>query len=305
MESRAARLDQVVHLSDGRILGYAEFGSNTAPPMFVFHGLPGSRLAIAEMWPEEPAGVRVIAPDRPGAGLSTFQPGRRLLDWANDVRQLADSLGVDRFIVAGFSAGGPHALAVAHGLPDRVIAVGTIAGPGPFDSPKALEGMTRANKLILRLARRAPRALWVVAAPHARQIRRQPAKAFEKAARDRSVPEADREVMTSLRLRERMVAAAPEAFRQGVRGFIHEAHVTVQPWGFDPGTIKPPARIWHGDKDTHVPVAMAQHLAVRMPGSSLTIYPGEGHLIVPRHWDEILAALLSYWHSPPPLHARG
>ena len=127
MQSGLKSLDRVIHLSDGRILGYAEFGSNAGTPIFLFHGLPGSRLAIPEMWPEEPASVRVIAPDRPGVGLSTFQPGRRLSAWADDIRQLADALSVERFIVAGFSGGGPHALAVAHGLPDRVIAA-SIAG---------------------------------------------------------------------------------------------------------------------------------------------------------------------------------
>ena len=294
MQSGLTSLDRVIRLSDGRILGYAEFGSNAGPPSFLFHGLPGSRLAIPEMWPEEPVSVRVIAPDRPGVGLSTFQPGRRLPEWADDVRQLADALSVERFIVAGFSGGGPPALAVAHGLPDRVIAAGSIAGSGQFDSPKVLEGMNWVNRMVVRLARTAPAALWLLVAPHARQVRRQPARVLEKAAGDRRVPGADREVMTSPRLRELMAAAAPEAFRQGVRGFIHEAHITVQPWGFDPGTIEPPVSIWHGDKDANVPVAMARHLAERIPHSSLTIYPGEGHLIVPKHWDEILTTLLSY-----------
>jgi pimeloyl-ACP methyl ester carboxylesterase len=86
----------------------------------------GSRLAAPEKWPGEPSTVRVIAPDRPGMGTSTFEPARRLTDWADDVRQLADSVGLPRFVLAGFSGGGPHALAVAHGLPDRVIAAGCI-----------------------------------------------------------------------------------------------------------------------------------------------------------------------------------
>ena len=128
--TRQARLDQVIRLADGRVLGYAEYGPVAGPSLFLFHGLPGSRLAVAEMWPEDPVAVRVIAPDRPGAGSSAFQPGRRLTNWADDVRQLADSLGIKRFLVAGFSGGGPHALAVAHGLPDRVIAAGSISVPG-------------------------------------------------------------------------------------------------------------------------------------------------------------------------------
>lgn len=296
MLTQVTRLDQSVHLADGRVLGYAEYGPPEGLTLFLFHGLPGSRLAAAEMWPGEPGTVRVIAPDRPGMGTSTFQPGRRLTDWANDVRQLADSLRIQRFIVAGFSGGGPHALAVAHGLPDRVIAVGSIAGAGPIgsrDARKALKQANPVNRLIFALARKAPGLLSPLIAQHAYAVRRHPGKVIDRATRDKSLPEADRLVMTGPALRERMMAAASEAFRQGVRGTVHEAHICARPWGFDPAAIKPPVHIWHGDQDTNVPVAMARYLAGRIPGSSVTIYPGEGHLIVPKHWDEILAALLS------------
>ncbi len=293
MLTRPARLDQVARLADGRVLGYAEYGPAAGPSLFLFHGLPGSRLNVPGLWPEDPVAVRVIAPDRPGAGASAFQPGRRLTDWAGDIRQLADSLGIDRFLVAGFSGGGPYALAVAHGLPDRVIAAASISGAGPIDTPGALAGMNRVNRLIFRLARSAPGALWPLAARHARLTKRDAEKVFDQAARDRNLPAADRAAMASPRMREFDTMAAPEAFRQGVRGFIHDARLYVQPWGFDPATIKPPVFIWHGDEDANVPVAMARRLAARIPGARLTVYRGEGHLIVPEHWADILAALLA------------
>jgi pimeloyl-ACP methyl ester carboxylesterase len=296
MLSQTARLDQAIHLADGRVLGYAEYGPAAGPPLFIFHGLPGSRLAIPELWSAEPTTLRVIAPDRPGMGTSTFQPGRRLTDWADDVRQLADALGIGRFLVAGFSGGGPHALAVAHGLPDRVIAVGSIAGAGPVstrDTRTALRHANPANRLIFALARKAPRLLWPLIAQHAYSMKRHPAKVVDSAARARSLPEADRQAMTDPHLRVQIIGTASEAFRQGVRGTVHEAHICVQPWGFDPATIKRPVHIWHGGQDTNTPVAMAQHLAEQIPCSSLTIFPAEGHLIVPKHWDEIVNALLS------------
>jgi pimeloyl-ACP methyl ester carboxylesterase len=92
--------------------------------------------------------------------------------------------------------------------------------------------------------------------------------------------------MTEPRLRAKMETTAPEAFRQGARGMVHEVRICAQPGGFDPATIKPRVHIWQGEQDTNVPVAMAQYFAGRIPDSSLTIYPGEGHLIVPRHWDD-------------------
>jgi pimeloyl-ACP methyl ester carboxylesterase len=292
MQTQAARVDQVVQLSDGRVLGYAEYGPATGPALVLCHGSPGSRLDAPHMWPGEPA-IRVIAPDRPGFGTSTFQPGRRLTDWADDVRQLADSLRIDRFLVAGFSGGGPHALAVAHELPDRVIAAGCIGGAGPIEGPDALAGMNRANRMIFRLARKTPQALGLLIAPHAYLIRHQPGRVVDRATRDRHMPEADRAVMADPRQRELMITAGTEAFRQGIRGLIHEAHICAQPWGFDPATISPPVFLWHGDHDTNVPIAMARHLAAQIPHSTLTIYPNEGHLTVPKHWPEIQATFLS------------
>ncbi|HVA70424.1 MAG TPA: alpha/beta hydrolase [Acidimicrobiales bacterium] len=294
MPKSDALFNQVVVLADGRSLGYAEYGKPDQPPLFLFHGLPGSRLDVPEMWSETPSNVRIIAPDRPGVGLSTFQPQRRLTDWSHDVRQLADSLGIERFLVAGFSGGGPHALAVAHGLSNRVIAAASISGAGMFTSPDDRKGMNSLNRLIFAVARMMPAVLWLIAAPHARQVKRNPTKVIDKAAQDKHVPIADREVLLDPRTREKMIDAGPEMFRQGVRGFIQEAHLAATPWDFDPSAIKPPVSFWHGEMDTNVPIQSIKLLAGRIAGSRVTIFPGEGHLIVPRHWNEIVEELLSF-----------
>lgn len=286
--------NQTVVLSDGRSLGYAEYGNPQQPPLFVFHGLPGSRLDVPEMWNSAPSNVRIIAPDRPGVGLSTFQPHRQLTDWADDIRQLADSLGIERFLVAGFSGGGPHALAVAHGLPSRVIAAASISGAGMFSGPEDRKGMNSLNKLIFALARSMPGALWLIAAPQARRVKRNPASVVDKTARDRHVPVADREVMLDPRTRAIMIDAGPEMFRQGVRGFIQEAHIAATSWGFDPNTIQLPVTFWHGELDTNVPIQSIKRLSSKITESCVINLPGEGHLIVPRHWNEIIDKLLSY-----------
>lgn len=288
-----SRLDQTLLLTDGRTLGYAEYGSPDGPALFVFHGLPGCRLSVAELWNEEPAEIRVVAPDRPGLGLSTFQPGRRFADWARDVRELADELGIERFLVAGFSGGGPHALAVAHGLADRVMAAGCIAGGGPIDTPGALESMGRANRMLFGLVRRASLLVRLMAVPNAYVSRHWPGKLLDSAASVKGLPEGDREAMASARLREINQRAVPETYRQGTRGFVHETVMYTRPWGFELAEITPPVRIWHGADDPYVAVAMARHLAEHIPDAALTVYPGEGHLIAPKHWDEILAGLVS------------
>ena len=108
-------------LPDGRRLAYAEFGIPDGKPVFYFHGSNGSRL---ERHPDESIaaslGIRIITIDRPGHGLSDYQPRRKLLDWPGDVEALADSLGIGRFAVAGFSSGGPHLLACAYKIDSLV-----------------------------------------------------------------------------------------------------------------------------------------------------------------------------------------
>ena len=287
------RLDLSFALADGRALAYAEYGSADAMPLFFFHGVPGSRLDAPELWSAEPGNVRVVAPDRPGFGRSTFQPGRRMTDWAGDIAQLADHLGIERFRVLGFSGGGPYALAAAHRLPERVVAAAVVAGGGPVEGKESLAGMNRINRLIFGLARVAPGALRPLVAVQARGMKRRPEKIVEQAARDRHLPQADRDVFSDPRVRELMVAAGPEAFLQGGRAVVQEVGLIARSWGFDPATIEPPVLIWHGDADTHVPVALARAVAARIPGSRLVTYPDEGHFIVPRHWEEILTALLA------------
>src|SRR5947209_6974833 len=77
--------------------------------------------------------ARVITVDRPGMGLSDFQPGRKVLDWPADVAALADALGLNRFAVLGFSGGCPFALACAFRLPERVTVLGIVSGVVPDD----------------------------------------------------------------------------------------------------------------------------------------------------------------------------
>ncbi|HUX05410.1 MAG TPA: alpha/beta hydrolase [Acidimicrobiales bacterium] len=287
------RRHQTLQLSDGRSLGWAEFGLNDGPALFVFHGLPGNRLAVEEMWNATPVNVRVVAPDRPGFGLSSFQSGRSFGDWADDVRQLADALEVDRFHVVGFSGGGPHALAVASQLTRRVITVSIISGAGSLDDRESFRELLPSSRLLFTLAKRSPLLLRMAVGAGARALSKKPAVAMERAAASKSLPAADRRAMTDPRLRAINDVAAPESFRQGSRGVLHEVTMNVAPWDFDVAEIECPVLMWHGGADRNVPVAMARRLAGRIQQATLHEFPDEGHLIVPEHWDEIVDGLLS------------
>jgi pimeloyl-ACP methyl ester carboxylesterase len=115
------RTNRTIRLRDGRRLGYAEWGDPDGRPLFYFHGWPGAR--VEGRLGDEAAraqGVRMIALDRPGMGLSDYQPRRTLVDWPDDVIQLAAAMGLDRFAVLGISGGGPYAAACAWKLSDRL-----------------------------------------------------------------------------------------------------------------------------------------------------------------------------------------
>ncbi|MEM8962720.1 MAG: alpha/beta hydrolase, partial [Acidobacteriota bacterium] len=142
------RSNATIELDDGRRLGYADLGTPEGVPFFFFHGTPGSRLghvehdALATI-----PGVRLLLPERPGYGLSDPKPDRTLLDWARDVAQLADHLGIERFAVGGESGGGPHALACAAALGERVSMVILLASPAPASAPAATRNMAFGNRL--------------------------------------------------------------------------------------------------------------------------------------------------------------
>ncbi len=150
-------MDAVLRLADGRQLGYAEYGRPDGIPVFYFHGFPGSRLEARLLHASAArAGVRIIAPDRPGCGLSTYQPRRSLLDWPADVAALADALALSSFGVVGISGGGPYALACAWQLPDRLTSVTLISSLGPLDETGAVQGMGLSDRIFLSLADRLP-----------------------------------------------------------------------------------------------------------------------------------------------------
>jgi len=153
--------DSVATLADGRKLAYAEYGDKKGIPLFVFHGLPGSRLSRGLLPdPPFPPGVRVIAPARPGYGGSDPHPGRGLLSWADAVAAVADILKLERFGLLGVSGGGPGALACASRMPERLIAIGVVSSAAPTNASGVMAGLSGINHFFFKLAWHAP---WISA----------------------------------------------------------------------------------------------------------------------------------------------
>jgi pimeloyl-ACP methyl ester carboxylesterase len=283
--------DQTVRLRDGRTLGYADYGNPKGRPLLFFHGTPGSRLFSLPQWDDRNGPLRVIVPDRPGMGLSDYQPHRRLLDWPDDVAQLADHLELDRFAVAGVSGGGPHALVCAYKLPDRVAVAASLSGAASMDAPDALVGMHAGNRTLMKLARSAPWLLGVLMWPTARLSRAMPDRYMEKMLK--VLPEADQRVLQDPEILARVRDSDTEATRNGIRGVVQETKVFVQPWGFSLEDITVPVQIWQGTEDRNVPVAMGERLGREIPNATVKILPGEGHMLSITHWDEIVQDLVA------------
>lgn len=282
-----------LHLPDGRMLGYAIYGAAQGNPIFYMHGYPGSRLEAAGMAAiAVQIGLRIIAIDRPGMGLSSFQPDRRLLDWPKDVAAVADHLSLDRFAVLGVSGGGPYALACASQLPDRVTACGVVSGMGPPED--GTEGMLPDYRLALFLGRRFPWLL-VPLLGAARWQYRDESKARAAVAKSaKQMSEADRVALLLPEVSQAVAASTVEAFRQGVKGVVSGAALYARPWGFRLEVIAcSRLLLWHGMDDRLVPVTMGRAVAARLPHCQATFYPKDGHFsVLFNHFNDVLTALL-------------
>ena len=282
----------VMELADGRELAWSELGDPDGQPVFGLHSTPGSRrqLMIDEK-PIRAAGVRLIAPDRPGYGLSTYHHRRTLPGWARDVAALADHLGIDRFSVMGISGGGPHAAVCAAMLPERVRVAGIVSGVGPLAEPGAEEGMLGFNKVMTRTARRVP---WVVLPLYALMtaaVRRWPERAIETMRRQ--VPAPDAEVMARPEVAAAFVDDLRHSSKTAGRAAVQDFALFARDWGFRFEDITVPVHVWQGDLDKNVPLAHGRLQARRIPGAVLHECPGEAHMLVIDHLEEILTTLTS------------
>ncbi len=280
---------RTVRLSDGRAVAYAQWGDIHGTPIVYFQGTPSSRLNHPDESISESLGARVITIDRPGFGQSDPEPHRRLLDWPDDVVEVADALGIGRFAVVGISGGGPYVAACAHRIPDRLTGAAIISGGAPIDIPAARQGMARERRWGARILRHAP---WLAAALIwlFRHPGRDPDRFFQQFTRD--LADCDRAIIDQPSMRCMLIESYAESARGGIRGFLTELRLLSAPWGFRLEEIPIEVHIWHGQEDTSTPPAMARYMAQGLPRCRLRILPGEGHFLLFNHWEEILKVFL-------------
>jgi pimeloyl-ACP methyl ester carboxylesterase len=262
-------------LTDGRTLSYDDYGDPDGRPVIFNHGLSDSRLI---RHPDEELtsslGVRIIAADQPGVGASTPVPGRRMVDWGADMAELADSLGLETFAVAGHSGGAPHALSIAHHLPDRVTH-GVLASPvGPLDRDGFDHMMAmRDLKLVVRLHRFHHLVRWAYRADVRKAHRDIDGFVAEMAHEDPS--DADTFLATPEQ-RQMFTDNFTAGMQQDEEG-IYEMTMALWDWGFDIADVTQRFHVFYGDADDIVLPEMPQQVAQQLPRASASVWAGAGH----------------------------
>jgi pimeloyl-ACP methyl ester carboxylesterase len=278
---------EMLTMPSGRQIAYEQFGHPRGEPVMFFHGMPFSRLITPPTSPD--LGVRVISLDRPGYGLSDVQPGRKLLDYCDDVRAVADHLGLLRFAVAGVSAGGAYALACARDLGDRVtraVVVAGVAHPdavaarGPGGTPPAF---TRAIETgdysqVINMF----------------EMYRRAALGNGQMFLDRltsSLPLVDQEILSAHSAH--VLSGMVDALYKTAEGWATDEVLMLARWGFRLQDVTAPVSLLHGEDDSIVTIGPAAFQASLIPGCRTIYYPGEAHWFFLERWNEILREAVS------------
>jgi pimeloyl-ACP methyl ester carboxylesterase len=280
-----------ISLSDGRTSGYLELGDPHGQPLMIMHGLPGSRFDGLYVKESEffKQNIRAILPDRPGIGLSDYQPGRKITDWPTDIIALADALAIDRFSMLGISVGGPFALACALKIPERLNSIGIVSSIAPLDIPGITAAMGPGKYFFLN----AVRMPWVV---HLQfkilkyGLRKKPAQIFRQVKA--TFPPPDQTAFDLEHVKQAFLQSMQEMMRRGTRGMVYEAGLLARPWGFSPADIDEPIQYWYGGQDTNAPPHMGKYLSETIPNVHIHYEHEEGHFsILINQFDKILQSI--------------
>ena len=263
-----------ITMKDGRIVGFADYGSPDQTAVLWCHGGPGNRLEPLLVADEAArAGLRLIGIDRPGYGRSTPQPGRTIGGWVPDALAVLDRLGIDQCVVLGASTGGAYALALAAQSP-RVI--GAVACCAVSDM-----GWTEGKAMNVCC-----HAFWN--AKDRDEALRLGVEVFGPRGENLLPPlgpvaadPSDAALFTTTEFRSAWIPCVAEMFPNGVEGYVDDRIADANGWHtFDVKRITCPVTVLHGADDGMIPVANAHHTAAIVPGATLRVFGGRGHLSI-------------------------
>lgn len=289
----AMKTDNEITLSDGRTLGYAEYGDSLGYPIFYFHGGQESRLSSIFMdSTARELGVRIISPDRPGVGMSTFQKNRQFLDWGKDIAELADSLGLEKHSIFGLSGGAPHVLSCLNSDSSRIENASIVSGATPYNYKGTLKGMWFPVKLVH----------WFASWEKDKQLRKfiqndfdglenKPEKRIKQF--QNYLPKPDKKLMTEHpEYGWEFIEGSKESYRQGINAVVQEWKLYVSDWQMELSAIHSPVNLWYGSSDKMAPAYRGEYYKKVLPNSKLKVIDNEGHFsLIRNHLEEILAEL--------------
>lgn len=268
-------MTETMTLSDGRTLAYDSYGDPDGTPVIFSHGFSDSHIIRN---PDDTLtaslGVRWIAADQPGVGGSSPKKDRKIADWGSDMEELADGLGLERFNVAGHSGGGPHALAIAVHMPDRVAQIALASPVAPFDEPGVTKMLVMKDlKTIAKLRYLHHLIRWVMRFG-AKHIEKDIPSYVESVA-----DELPNEAKTMLRNAEQK-ALFEENFRLGYmqdEEGVYEMTMALWDWGFSPRSILQPVNVFYGTDDDIISPEMSLHLCRELPNGTSHEWAGAAH----------------------------
>jgi pimeloyl-ACP methyl ester carboxylesterase len=273
------KLEGNIAVGDDRQIGFAEFGDPQGRAVFWLHGTPGARRQIpmeARVYAEQRQ-IRLIGVDRPGIGSSTPYQYDTVFGFAEDLRTIGDTLGIDKMEVIGLSGGGPYALACAAAMPDRVVAAGVIGGVAPTMGSDAIAGgvMGSVGLRVAPLLQAAGGPIGLAASVLIRLIRPLASPAADLYGR--VSPEADRRLLARPEIKAMFLDDLLNGSRKQMAAPFADVVVFARDWGFRLDEVKVPVRWWHGDHDHIVPFEHGLHVVARLPDVEMYHLPGESH----------------------------
>ena len=293
----------VLRLHDGRRIGYAEYGDPDGLPVFALHGTPGSRFMFAlTNEAAQERGLRLIAPERPGYGLSEFRHADSLGDIATDVVALADALGIGRCAIIGVSGGGPHAVAAAAALRERVALLALISPVGPIAFGANTISLSFMHKIIFLRMGRSPSLCRGFFYGLRAVLRFAPD--FARGLLKRRVPPSDRAMFARPEVLANLQDAVREGLRRDLDGAVQDLRLFTRSWDMTLAELDVPAVLWQGSDDPIVPPEAAYLLARSLPRCRLEVIEEAGHYWIFGRFNMVLDAAAAALAPRPALAAR-
>jgi pimeloyl-ACP methyl ester carboxylesterase len=292
------KLEGNIAVGEDRQIGFAEFGDPQGRAVFWLHGTPGARRQI----PTEARAfaahqhIRLIGIDRPGIGSSTPYQYENVLGFTDDLRTIADTLGIDRFAVIGLSGGGPYTLATAAAMPERVVMAAVLGGVAPLIGEDGISsGLMELAKIVRPIIEVADTPIRWVAGSLIKVIAPFGSPALDLYAR--ISPDGDRNLLSRPEFKAMFLDDLLNGSRKQLAAPFADIVVFARDWGFRLADIKVPVRWWHGDADHIVPYTHGQHAVARIADAEMYTLPGESHLAGLGVPEDILTKILEVWDA--------